>query len=138
MAEARRPRRGFEPRRGQLRRFAVQDDCTEASGGENPAAEDLSSHMGTENQHHTAPELAELDDERQATDEDGAEVIAAIKKTFDHWTMIGRGVAILRREADRLGGRNTFHSLLEKNGYGVLVRSKAGLTRLVQITERED
>jgi hypothetical protein len=92
----------------------------------------------TKSRYHNAPELADLDAESRVKVDSGAEAISAIKKTFDHWMAIARGVAVLRREADRIGGKKTFHEVLEKNGYAVLMRSRSNLTRLVQIAAQED
>src|SRR5262249_36812183 len=92
--------------------------------------------MATE-RHHNVPELGALNPDQRAVVDLGRDAVAALKKTFDHWMAIAHGVAVLRKAADTLGGKKTFHRLLERAGYGVLLRSKAQLTRLVQMAERE-
>ena len=55
-----------------------------------------------------------------------------IRKTFDHWVTIGRGVMRLRERADQLKGRKTFQRLMEQHGLGELCapKTKAITTRL--------
>jgi hypothetical protein len=89
--------------------------------------------------YHNIPELADLSDGERSALDLGVDAIAALKKTFDHWLVIAHGVAIIRKQADRRGGKKTFHRLLQRAGYGVLVdKSRSSLTRLVQIAARED
>jgi hypothetical protein len=87
--------------------------------------------------HHNVPELSALNTDQRAVVDFGADAVAALKKTFDHWMAIAHGVAVLRNAADNLGGKKTFHRLLERSGYGTLLRAKAQLTRLVQMAARE-
>jgi len=39
------------------------------------------------------------------------------KRSFEGWIAIGRGIRILRRRADQLGGRNTFQRLMAEQGF---------------------
>jgi hypothetical protein len=89
--------------------------------------------------YHNIPELADLSDGERSALDLGVDAISALKKTFDHWLVIAHGVAIIRKQADRRGGKKTFHRLLQRAGYGVLVdKSRSSLTRLLQIAARED
>jgi hypothetical protein len=60
----------------------------------------------------------------------------ALRKTFGHWVMIGDGIVALRARADELGGRKTFHRLLEQQGFGTFIKAKAVLSRLEKIMAR--
>ena len=63
-----------------------------------------------------------------------------IRKTFDHWVTIGRGVMRLRERADQLKGRKTFQRLMEQHGLGELCapKTKAITTRLERIMQPEN
>jgi hypothetical protein len=60
-----------------------------------------------------------------------------IRKTFDHWVTIGRGVMRLRELADQLKGRKIFQQLMEEHGLGELCapKTKAITTRLERIMQ---
>jgi len=89
--------------------------------------------------YHNAPEVADLNEDQRSEVEKGAEAIAALKRTFDDWLAIGRGVAVLRAEAKRRGGRQTFKQLLDKHGYAVFLgKSKATTSKLLKIVEHEE
>lgn len=52
------------------------------------------------------------------------EALATIKRTFEFWIVIARGLKALRDKADRIGGRFTFDHLREREGLGG--RNKSG------------
>jgi hypothetical protein len=92
--------------------------------------------------HHNAPtSLSASDDETL----EAARVAWAgqKKRTFEGWITIGKGIRILRRRADHIGGRKTFHRLLAEQGFRVdgpkLERQfdKTTATRLLQVMEQE-
>jgi hypothetical protein len=35
----------------------------------------------------------------------------ALRRTFDHWVTVGRGLQLLRQKADQIGSRNAFNDL---------------------------
>ena len=78
-------------------------------------------------------------DERQLVDA-AKEAWFALKRTFDQWITIGRGVVCLRERADQLGGRTAFQRLMIENGLGELTTSKAKaiVTRLEKIMKPEN
>lgn len=63
------------------------------------------------------------------------EAMVALKRTFEHWTMIGRGLMALRNKADRMGGRKTFDRLREQAGLGPEHLDKAIVSRLFRVME---
>src|SRR5262249_10590824 len=94
--------------------------------------------------HHNAPEIAGLTAEERQIVERGASAIESLKRTFDQWMDIGRGLKVLRARADELKGRETFQRLAEQAGYGGMFRSASGkinrsvISHLVDIVEHED
>ena len=46
------------------------------------------------------------------------------RKTLDNWITIGKGIAVMRAKADRIGGRNAFTEVMEANGFGELTTGK--------------
>lgn len=64
----------------------------------------------------------------------------SLKRTFDNWVTIGRGVACLRERANTLGGRNAFQRLMAENGFGELTtpKAKSTVSRLEQIMKPEN
>jgi hypothetical protein len=93
--------------------------------------------------HHNVPELAGMTAEEREIVDRGAASIESLKRTFDHWMVIGNGLKIIHDRATALKGRNTFQQLAEQCGYGGLFRSANGktnqsvVTHLLQIVERE-
>jgi hypothetical protein len=64
----------------------------------------------------------------------------SLKRTFDQWITLGRGIACLRERANQVGGRNTFQRLMEENGLGELIlpKSKAVVSKLEKIMKPEN
>src|SRR5258708_39100579 len=74
-------------------------------------------------------------DEAQKVDA-ARDAFAALKKTFDHWVIIGVGLQTLKAKAERLNlGRATFKNLREQAGLGKKVITDATVTRLLAIVD---
>jgi hypothetical protein len=65
-------------------------------------------------------------DERRIL-EDARDALISLKRTFEQWRTMGRGLQLLREKADCIGRRNTFDDLREQAGLG----EKQGLKRSV-------
>jgi hypothetical protein len=77
--------------------------------------------------------------DEQASDifEAAKEAAGLLKKTFEHWLVIGKAVTVAREIADREGGRQTFMRLIEQQGLGKVV-DKATASRLLRIMRNLD
>ncbi len=75
----------------------------------------------------------EISETTRAKTEGARQALLALRKTFQHWVMIGDAIVALRARAEELGGRKTFHRLLEQQGLGTFVQSKAVTSRLEKI-----
>lgn len=64
------------------------------------------------------PDLPSLSHEEITYVEPAREALATIKRTFEFWMVIARGLKALRDKADRIGGRFTFDRLREREGLG--------------------
>ena len=42
----------------------------------------------------------------------------ALRRTFDHWVKVGRGLQLLRQKADQIGTRNSFNDLRDQHRLG--------------------
>jgi hypothetical protein len=66
-----------------------------------------------------------------------------LKRSFEGWMAVGKGIRILRQRADRLGGRNTFARLMAEQGFRMDGRKgerqfdKSTVTRLLQVMRHE-
>jgi hypothetical protein len=89
--------------------------------------------MSTSNSHHNEDALS-LDEHASVEAARGA--YAMLKKTFESWITVGRGLQTLWLKAERIGGRQTFGRLREKENLGERQLQKATVTRLLQIIER--
>ena len=38
-----------------------------------------------------------------------------LRRTFDHWVKVGRGLQLLRQKADQIGTRNSFNDLRDQH-----------------------
>lgn len=84
-----------------------------------------------------APESANLTEDERVEVGAAREAWGSIKRTFDMWVTIGRGIQRLRAKADAIGGRRTFQRLMDQNGLGELCspKLKAVTTRLLKIMD---
>ena len=92
--------------------------------------------------HHNAPtSLSASEDE--TLEAARAAWVHVKKRTFEAWITIGKGIRILRRRADNIGGRKTFHRLLAEQGFRIdgpkpeRQFDKTTATRLLQVMEQE-
>jgi hypothetical protein len=90
----------------------------------------------TVSRYDNAPELGALSFEEHASVEAARGAFMALKKTFEHWITILKGLETLHHKAERLGGRKTFQRLREQAGLGEKAIPKATVTRGFQILER--
>jgi hypothetical protein len=88
------------------------------------------------NKFDNAPELGALSLEEHASVDAARGAIMALKKTFEHWLTVMKGLETLRHKAERLGGRQTFKRLREQAGLGNKVVPDATMTRGFAILER--
>jgi hypothetical protein len=86
---------------------------------------------------HNVRETDQLDQDELVEVTAAANAWVSIKRTFEMWATIGRGVQRLRTKADALGGRRTFQRLMDQNGLGELCspKLKAVVTRLLKIMD---
>jgi hypothetical protein len=63
------------------------------------------------------------------------EALVTLKKTFEHWISIGRGLQSLRAKADRMGGRFTFDNLRERAGLGGAMLDKTMVSKLFRVMD---
>jgi hypothetical protein len=83
-----------------------------------------------------APELGALSFEEHASVEAARGAYMMLKKTFESWITILKGLETLHHKAERLGGRKTFQRLREQAGLGEKAIPKATVTRGFQIMEQ--
>ena len=79
-------------------------------------------------------DLNPTDDERCILD--GARAAAvALKRTFDNWVTMGRGLELLRKKADLLGTRHAFNDLRDQNGLGDRFFNKTRVSKLLRVMD---
>ena len=74
-----------------------------------------------------------LSPETEAKTEAARQALGILRKTFEQWTVIGAAIVALRERANNIGGRKTFHRLLEQQGLGTFVQAKAITSRLEKV-----
>ena len=112
-------------------------------GGANTAraVQVLGAPEGTD-RHHGAPiSLSASEDE---TLEAARAAWAGLKnRTFEGWIAIGKGIRIIRRRANQLGGRKTFQRLMAEQGFRIdgpkseRQSDKTTAIQLLQVMEQE-
>lgn len=91
---------------------------------------------------HNYPDLPSLSHEEITCVEAAREALVTIKRTFEFWMVIARGLRTLKDKAERIGGRFTFDRLREREGLGGRNKSghevlnKTRVSRLLSILER--
>jgi hypothetical protein len=65
-----------------------------------------------------SPDLPSLSHEEVTCVEAARDALATIKRTFEFWMVIARGLRTLKDKAERIGGRFTFDRLREREGLG--------------------
>jgi hypothetical protein len=86
---------------------------------------------------HNTPDLPSLSHDEIVHVETARSALLSLKKSFELWIGIARGLKTLRDKADRLGGRFTFDRLREREGLGKDVFDESRVSRLLAILERE-
>jgi hypothetical protein len=92
---------------------------------------------------HNIPGLPTLSHEELTYVEAAREALVTIKRTFEFWIVIARGLKALKDKADRIGGRFIFDRLREREGLGGKnkqgreILNKTRVSRLLAILERQ-
>jgi len=90
---------------------------------------------------HNTPELPSLSFEENTYVEAARGALLSLKKTFELWVAIARGLRALKDKAERIGGRFTFDRLREreglggKNSHGGNILNKTRVSRLFAILD---
>ena len=61
--------------------------------------------------------------------------LIALRRTFDHWVTVGRGLQLLRQKADQLGTRNAFNDLRDQHRLGDKHFGKEVVSRLLKVMD---
>jgi hypothetical protein len=83
---------------------------------------------------HENTDLNPTDDERRILDAARAAAVA-LKRTFDNWVTMGRGLQLLRKKADLLGTRNAFNDLRDQHGLGDRFFNKTLVSKLLRVMD---
>jgi hypothetical protein len=59
----------------------------------------------------------------------------ALRRTFDHWVKVGRGLQLLRQKADQIGTRNAFNDLRDQHRLGDKHFRKEVVSRLLKVMD---
>ena len=90
---------------------------------------------------HNYPDLPSLSHEEITYVDAAREALATMKRTFEFWIVVARGLQALKNKAERIGGRFTFDRLREREGLGgkrrdgTDVLNKTRVSRLLAILE---
>jgi hypothetical protein len=80
--------------------------------------------------------VLDLDPEERPSVDAAYEAVQTLKKTFEVWIVILRGLETLKAKADRMGGKKTFQRLREQHGLRNAVVTDAQVSNLFRISER--
>ena len=88
------------------------------------------------------PECSNLTSEEERLFENARQEVAKVKKTFEAWMVIARGVEAARKRADRFQGKKVFERILTQQGIDEVLGNKPATvkstaTRLLKILEHE-
>jgi hypothetical protein len=86
---------------------------------------------------HNTGDLPSLSMEENTYVEHAREALASLRKTFEFWVVIARGLKTLRDKADRIGSRFAFDRLREREGLGPETLNKTRVSRLLAILENQ-
>jgi hypothetical protein len=59
----------------------------------------------------------------------------ALRRTFEHWVKVGRGLQLLREKADQIGTRNAFNDLRDQHRLGDKHFRKEVVSRLLKVMD---
>jgi hypothetical protein len=61
--------------------------------------------------------------------------LIALRRTFDHWVTVGRGLQLLRQKADQIGTRNAFNDLRDQHRLGDTYFRKEVVSRVLKVMD---
>jgi hypothetical protein len=61
--------------------------------------------------------------------------LIALRRTFDDWVAVGRGLRLLRQKADQIGTRTAFNELREQHSLGDKYFRKETVSRLLRVMD---
>jgi hypothetical protein len=64
--------------------------------------------------------------------------LIALRRTFDHWVTVGRGLQLLRQKADQIGTRNAFNDLRDQHRLGDNHFRKEVVSRVLKVMDNLD
>ncbi|WP_316189198.1 hypothetical protein [Bradyrhizobium sp. SZCCHNS1054] len=79
------------------------------------------------------PESALLTTDDSALFENARQALSILKRSFEHWTIIGHAIVRARAVANTYGGKFTFQRILIQQGLKELIGDKGSLSRLEKI-----
>jgi hypothetical protein len=62
--------------------------------------------------------------------------LIALRRTFDHWVTVGRGLQLLRQKADQIGTRNASNDLRDQHRLGDKRFRKEAVSRLLKVMDK--
>ena len=85
--------------------------------------------------HNRPSDLPALNEQRRVYVEQARNGMAILRKTFETWVGVGRGLKALHDMADEIGGKRTYDRLRESEGLGKDVINKTRSSRLIAIID---
>jgi hypothetical protein len=61
--------------------------------------------------------------------------LISLRRTFDHWVTVGRGLQLLRQKADQIGTRNAFNDLRDQHRLGDKHFRKEVVSRVLKVMD---
>lgn len=84
---------------------------------------------------HNTPGLPALNKSESGYIERALEAMAVLRKTFEFWVAIGRGLKALHVKAEQLGGKQTYDRLRERESLGKEIITKTRSSPLLAIID---
>jgi hypothetical protein len=67
--------------------------------------------------------------------QDAHEALITLRRSFDNWVTVGRGLQLLRQKADQIGTRNAFNDLRDQHRLGDKHLRKEAVSRLLKVMD---
>jgi hypothetical protein len=67
--------------------------------------------------------------------QDAHKALITLRRNFDNWVGVGRGLQLLRRKADQIGTRNAFNDLRDQHHLGDKHLRKEAVSRLLKVMD---
>ncbi len=67
--------------------------------------------------------------------QDAHKALITLRRNFDNWVAVGRGLQLLRQKADQVGTRNAFHDLRDQHRLGDKHLRKEAVSRLLRVMD---